>query len=80
MTIFSNKIKVSPSREKEYCRRWHRHNMRRYRGAEYLTAIELEAEKRGVTQTALIRQLLAIIAKDNLFDAILDDAKEWRNE
>ena len=35
---------------------------------------ESEAAERGVSTTALVKKLLELIAKDNLFDAVLDGA------
>ena len=36
-------------------------------------AFHAEAERRGMSSSAFIRRLIRIIAKDNLFSAILDD-------
>lgn len=42
--------------------------------AEVEEALSLAAQKRGVHRVQLIERLLAVTVKDNLIDAVLDDA------
>lgn len=41
--------------------------------AETVEALEAQAFKRGLPLNTLIRKILGIIAKDNLFEAILEE-------
>jgi predicted HicB family RNase H-like nuclease len=61
----------------------HRHGIRRPTagrldlpiGAKLLKALETEAGRRGVPLNRFMREMLVIVARDNLFSAILDDGK-----
>jgi hypothetical protein len=46
--------------------------MRRKRQLEHLSDLEEEAEARGLTPAELRHRLVVVIARDNLFAAILD--------
>jgi len=49
--------------------------------AEIIQLYEREAAERGISTRVIVQRLLEIIAKDNLFNAVLDEPDQsWRGE
>lgn len=44
-------------------------------GAKLLAALHLEADRRNVPFPRFMREMLSVVARDNLFSAIFDDGK-----
>ncbi len=53
---------------REYMRNW----KRKERGTDYLIDFEIEAHFRSVTPRELVAEIMRVVARDDLFNAILD--------
>lgn len=48
--------------------------LRRVLGVQSYSALDAEAERRGVSAARLLSVIVSVIVQDNLFDAVLDDS------